>query len=355
MVGQTNKTVMIVAGGTGGHVFPGIAVANALKQQNCKVIWLGTKRGLDASLVPKQGIEFHSISMVALRGKNLLHQLTIPFRLAKSIYQALIVILKTKPDTILGMGGYVTAPAGIAAWILRKKLIIHEQNAIAGMANRYLSKIANKVLEAFPDTFTKTSSVLTVGNPVRKEIVDLPAPEQRFANREGKLKVLVIGGSLGAQAINFAMPLVLSALQSKIQLRHQTGKSNFEMTRVEYEKLNLNVDVSEFIDDMADAYGWADIVICRAGALTVSELAAAGLASILIPLPIAVDDHQTANAHYLTKQQAGILVPQRELTPEKLIELLVNFHQDRPLLLLMAKAARHLAMPDAANKVTANC
>ena len=239
LMNQKTKTVMIVAGGTGGHVFPGIAVARALRAKNVDVIWLGTKHGLDAKLVPQEGIKFYQISMVAFRGKGILRLLTTPFRLIQTIIQTIKIIHKTKPDTILGMGGYVTAPAGIAAWLLRKKLVIHEQNAIAGMSNRYLGKIANVVLQAFPDTFAVSNKVLTVGNPVREAIALIPAPTQRLQSRilnttQNKLRVLILGGSLGAQAINQVMPKVFAQLHDDIEIYDQAVQATYDTTAAEY-------------------------------------------------------------------------------------------------------------------------
>lgn len=351
---SSQKTIMIVAGGTGGHVFPGIAVARGLIVKNYNVVWLGTQQGLDAKLVPAEGITFFSIPMVGLRGKGIVRLLTTPFRLIKTIFQSMALIRKIQPDAILGMGGYVTAPAGIAAWLLRKKLVIHEQNAIAGMSNRYLAKIATQVLQAFPDTFASNVKAITVGNPVRAEIAELLLPQQRMVNRSGKINVLVVGGSLGAHAINHVMPAVFEKLHDKIELHHQTGVTGYSSTQAAYATKNLQPTVLEFIKDMAAEYAWADIVICRAGALTVSELAAAGIGSILIPLPIAVDDHQTANAKYLTNHNAGILLAQKQLSAEKLIELLNQFYDDRNQLVTMAIAARKLAMTDAVEQVIAN-
>lgn len=345
------KTVMIVAGGTGGHVFPGIAVARELRHRGISVVWLGTKHGLDTQLVPQEGIPFYGIPMVGLRGKSLWRKLTTPLRLFKTILQSMWLMLKLKPNVVIGMGGYVTAPAGIAAWLLRKPLVIHEQNAIAGMSNRHLARLATTVLQAFPNTFPATKKAQTVGNPVRSAIAELPTPEQRLGQRSGKLQVLIVGGSLGAQAINEIMPQILAALPDQITVWHQTGKSTFDTANAEYQRLGLTAKVEPFIDDMAQAYAWADIVICRAGALTVSELAVAGVASILVPLPIAVDDHQTANAKWLANAGAAMLMPQRELTPEALTQVLLNFYQNRSQLLTMAQAAKHVAVLDAVTRV----
>jgi UDP-N-acetylglucosamine--N-acetylmuramyl-(pentapeptide) pyrophosphoryl-undecaprenol N-acetylglucosamine transferase len=345
------KKVLIVAGGTGGHVFPGIAVARVLRENHIKVSWLGTVHGLDATLVPQEGIDYYQIPMVGLRGKSLIRKLKIPFLLLKTIVQSIRLIKKIKPDVVLGMGGYVTAPAGIAARLTHTKLVIHEQNAIAGMANRYLAKIAKIVLQAFPNSFQHTVLAITVGNPVRKPIAALPDPVNRLAEHHDKLRVLVVGGSLGAQALNRAMPAVLQQLQTKITVYHQTGKATYVETLQAYQQHNLIAQVVEFIDDMAAAYQWADVVLCRAGALTVSELAAAGLASVLVPLPIAVDDHQTANARYLTDNQAGILLPQKHLTAKKLIEIFDDFYQYRDKVLTMSNNARQCAVPDAVQRV----
>lgn len=348
-------TILIVAGGTGGHVFPGLAVAEVLQKQGKRVLWLGTEQGMENHLIPARGIEFYSIPMLGMRGKGWIRKITTFARLIKTVIQTRKIILKTQTDVVLGMGGYVTAPAGLAAWFLRKKLLIHEQNAIAGLSNRLLAIFATQILQAFPKTFKSNAKVLTVGNPVRASIANLPEPPERLVQHTGKLRVLVLGGSLGAKAINIVIPEVLAALQQDITIKHQTGKVSYPQTLAAYQAKNLTVELVEFIDDMAAAYAWADIVICRSGALTISELAAVGLASILVPLPSAVDDHQTANAKYLTSQGAGILLPQCELKAETVIQLLKNFAADRNSLVSMASKARSLAMTDAAKQVADIC
>ena len=349
--------VMIMAGGTGGHVFPALAVAQHLRNLGAHVAWLGTRRGLESDVVPKAGFELHYLSIGGLRGKGMLTLLLAPFKLLLAVLQALLIVGRYRPNVVLGLGGFVTGPGGIGAWLLRKPLVIHEQNALPGMTNRWLSHIAARVLEAFPGSFPASAGALTTGNPLRAEIIALLPPQQRFAGRDGKLRLLVLGGSLGAQALNAAVPAALALLPEaeRPKVLHQAGKRHINETQKFYKNAQMAGDVVEFIADMAEAYAWADVVLCRAGALTVSELAAAGVAAILVPFPHAVDDHQTVNAGYLTEVGAAMLVQQVQLTAQHLAELLQTFSEQgvpaRARLLHLAEAARAQAKPHATELV----
>jgi len=354
--------IMIMAGGTGGHVFPALAVADELRSRGAEVFWLGTRSGMEAELVSQAGIEMEYISIAGLRGKGLLGWLLAPLRLAKAMFQSLEVIMRRRPMAILGMGGFVAGPGGLVCWLLRKPLLIHEQNAIAGLTNKLLARVASKVMQAFPNTFKKTDRVVECGNPVRQEIAALAEPEQRFANREGGLHLLVLGGSLGAQALNEILPeaLAMLPLEQRPDVWHQAGKRNIDAAQQAYNDAQVDARLEPFITDMAEAYGWADVVLCRAGALTVSELAAAGVGAMLVPFPFAVDDHQAANASYLSDNGAAMLLPQAELSAERLKEILAGFERDcrensRTELLQMASSARALAKPLAVKQVADLC
>jgi UDP-N-acetylglucosamine--N-acetylmuramyl-(pentapeptide) pyrophosphoryl-undecaprenol N-acetylglucosamine transferase len=357
---MSGARILIMAGGTGGHVFPALAVAHYLTERGHQVSWLGTQRGMEAELVPANGFEIDTISIAGLRGNGLLGWLAAPLRISRAIIQALGVMRRRRPQAVLGMGGFVTGPGGVAARLSGRPLLIHEQNAIAGLTNRLLSRIANRVLEAFPKTFSGLK-VSHTGNPVRSDIAALASPEQRFTGREGPMRLLVVGGSLGALALNEMIPQALATMpkEQRPEVHHQCGKRHFDVTSAAYEKAGVDGEVMPFIDDMAAQYEWADLVICRAGALTVSELALAGVASILVPYPYAVDDHQTANGCFLVEQGAAQLVQQRDLTAESLAEMLNGFCGDlvegRKQLLAMAGNARRLATPEATAEVAAAC
>lgn len=354
-------TVMIMAGGTGGHVFPALAVAEVFRKHGAHVEWLGTPRGIENSLVPAAKIELHHVGVEGVRGRGISGLIKAPFLIASAIFQAISIFKKVKPDVIIGFGGFASGPGGIAAKILGKPLVIHEQNAIAGTTNRFLSKIANKVLAAFDGAFSSANiHAQVVGNPVREVIANLPLPVERYEERTAKkesLHLLVLGGSLGAKAINELIPHALAKLpiNERPLVRHQSGKNHLEATIANYMQHQVNAKIDAFVDDMAAAYAWADIVICRAGALTVSELAAAGVAALLIPLPTAIDDHQTYNADVLVQAGAGIALAQRELTAEKLATLLLDQLHDRANLKHMATNARSLALPQAAENVASIC
>ena len=348
------SSFVVMAGGTGGHIFPALATAQALKDQGFDVHWIGTQGSMEAELVPKHGFDISFVSVTGVRGKGIADRLLSPFRIFASVLAAIKLLRQLKPVCVLGMGGYVTGPGGVAARIMRIPLVIHEQNAVAGMTNRLLSKIASRVLEAFPGAFGKSGNsrkVLCTGNPVRKAIVGSGDIEP-----VGPLKVLVLGGSRGALAINKLVPEALSQGKSvELDVWHQCGKGWEQQTRDDYHRLAVEGRVDAFIDDMAAAYVWADVVICRAGALTVSELANAGKAALLIPFPYAVDDHQTKNGQYLVDQGAARLYQQSELTADMLANELKLLAADRGQLINMSQAALVCARPDATERVVAQC
>ncbi|MBK1672550.1 undecaprenyldiphospho-muramoylpentapeptide beta-N-acetylglucosaminyltransferase [Ectothiorhodospira shaposhnikovii] len=352
---MSRRPILIMAGGTGGHVFPGLAVADCLRARGETVCWLGTANGLEARLVPAAGIEFHTLPVSGLRGKGATAWLLAPWRLGVALWAALGLMLRLKPRAVLGLGGFASGPGGLMAAALGHPLVIHEQNAIAGMTNRWLAGRADLVLEAFPGTFPAGRQAVAVGNPVRESIRALPEPEVRLAGREGPLRLLVVGGSLGALALNTRVPEAVARLPEvrRPLIRHQAGERTLDEARRSYARAGVEAEVTAFIDDMAEAYDWADLVICRAGALTVSELAAAGVAALLVPYPHAVDDHQRANARHLSEAGAARLVLQDELDPEALATWLESL--DRPRLLEMARQARSLARPDATHRVAEAC
>ena len=377
------RPVLIMAGGTGGHVFPALAVADELRLRGVPVVWLGTKAGIESRLVPAAGYPIEWLSIAGLRGKNNLTLLIAPFRLVVACWQALRVLLKRKPCAVLGMGGFASGPGGLMAWLMRKPLLVHEQNAIAGLTNKILSGFATTVLQAFPNVFKQAR---TTGNPVRQSICELDEPLKRFEKRSGeeqKLRVLVIGGSLGAVKLNQIIPQALAriSVENRPDVIHQTGEKNFSSAITFYEDENVaisdevnggknnknknsndssndknnTIKVKAFIDDMPGVYQWADLVICRSGAMTVFELAAAGVASVLIPYPHAVDDHQTQNALYLERAGAAIIKQQSDLTADWIAELLADFSVNREKLKEMAVAARKLAIPHSAKTIADAC
>ena len=347
-----SRSILIMAGGTGGHIFPALAVADILRAQGWRVTWLGAPLSMEADLVPRHGYEVAWIRFSGVRGKGLLRQLRLPFDLLLAMWQSAGAILRHRPDVVLGMGGYITFPGGIMAALLRRPLVIHEQNSIAGLSNKVLAHIAQKVISGFPDVLPRA---IWCGNPVRSDIAGLPDPQQRYAARSGRLNVLVVGGSLGARAINETLPQALALLPPEMRpnVLHQTGKQHYPSVKQAYQQAGVEAEVKPFMDEMARHYGNADLVICRAGALTVAELAAAGVASILIPFPFAVDDHQTRNAEFLSKHDAAVLLPQSELSVAKLARLLQELNREK--LLAMALQARDLAKAGAAAAVAAIC
>lgn len=345
------KTIVIMAGGTGGHIMPGLAVADELKRHNWRVIWMGNPDGMEARLVPAQGYEMAWVRFTALRGKGILRKLLLPLNLLRGFAQAWRELSRIQPAVVLGMGGFISFPGGMMAALKGIPLVLHEQNSIAGLANRVLAGVADRVLTGFPDALKKGR---WIGNPVRRAIAALPAPGARYDERTGRLRVLVIGGSLGAQALNETVPRALALLpeEERPEVVHQSGEKHLDALRAAYAAAGVQAHAVAFVEDMAGAYAWADLVICRAGALTIAELAAAGVASILVPFPHAVDDHQTANARFLARAGAAILLPQDELTPERLAALR---NMTRSQLREMAEKARALAMPDATATVAQIC
>ncbi|MDR1350929.1 MAG: undecaprenyldiphospho-muramoylpentapeptide beta-N-acetylglucosaminyltransferase [Zoogloeaceae bacterium] len=339
----TQKTVLIMAGGTGGHIFPALAVATALRAAGWRVCWLGNPEGMEARLAPAQNFEMVYVRFAALRGKGLARKLMLPLSLARACWRAMREMRRVRPDVVLGMGGYISFPGALVAWMLGIPVILHEQNAIAGLANRVLSFLANRVLTGFPDVLRRG---VWVGNPVRADIAQTPPPDVRLAGREGPFKLLVVGGSLGAQALNAIVPQGLALMPTGLrpQVVHQAGGQHLEALQANYAAVGVEAHCVSFIEDMAGAYAWADLVICRAGALTIAELAIVGVPAILVPFPQAVDDHQTHNARFLTLAGGGILLPQDRLTPES-VALTGNY--SRSQLLEMAKKSRALARPDA--------
>jgi len=346
-----SKTIMIMAGGTGGHIFPALAVAHKLRDAGWRVVWLGNPDGMEARLVPQHGFEMVWVKFAALRGKGLLRKLLLPINLLRGFWQAWQAIRQVQPNVVLGMGGYITFPGGMMAALLGKPLVVHEQNSVAGLANRVLAGVADKVVSGFPEVL---KGCVWAGNPVRPEIAAIAAPAERFAERTGALRLLVIGGSLGAQVLNESVPkaMALLAADQQPQIVHQAGEKHIEALQANYAAVGVQAHCVPFIEDMAGAYEWADLVICRSGALTVAELAAAGVASILVPFPHAVDDHQTGNAKFLVNVGGSFLLPQTELTPEA-IALIRNY--SRSQLLEMAEKARSLAKPDATAEVANIC
>jgi UDP-N-acetylglucosamine--N-acetylmuramyl-(pentapeptide) pyrophosphoryl-undecaprenol N-acetylglucosamine transferase len=346
------RTIMIMAGGTGGHVFPALAVAEYLREQGWRVVWLGAKTGMEATLVPKHGYDMAWVRFSGLRGKGLARALALPANLLVAFCQSARAIFAERPDVVLGMGGYISFPGGMMASLFGRPLVIHEQNSIAGLANKVLSRLADRVLQAFPDALPGAQ---LSGNPVRRDIAALAAPRARFGKRAGRLKLLVLGGSLGAQVLNETVPQALSLLPeaTRPEVTHQAGAKHIEALRAGYAAAGVKAEALAFIDDMARRYGEADVVICRAGALTVAELACAGVASILVPFPHAVDDHQTGNAKFLSACGAAVLLPQAELSADRLAGLLRGLTRER--LLDMAEKARALGKPDATETVARAC
>ncbi|EKO3956117.1 undecaprenyldiphospho-muramoylpentapeptide beta-N-acetylglucosaminyltransferase [Vibrio fluvialis] len=345
---KKTKRLMVMAGGTGGHVFPGLAVAKQLQQQGWEIRWLGTADRMEADLVPKHGIEIDFIRVKGLRGQGIARLLKAPFQIVNAILQARRHMKAWQPDAVLGMGGYVSGPGGIAAWTLGIPVILHEQNAVAGLTNQWLSKIATKVFQAFEGAF---AGVPVVGNPVRGDVVALPEPDARLAERTGPLRILVMGGSQGARILNQTVPATLALLGDGYQVRHQAGKNNQQDVQQAYAERGVHTaEVTEFIDDVAEAYAWADLLVCRSGALTVSEISAAGVAAIFVPF-MHKDRQQALNADHLVACGAAQMIEQPELTADKLAAAIAQL--DRPALLNMAQKARHAAKLDA-DKVVAD-
>lgn len=348
--------VLIMAGGTGGHVYPALAVAKVLQEQSVPVVWMGTRKGLEARVIPANDIAIEWLSITGLRGKGKLALAFAPFKLVLACLQALLILRRVKPRCVLGMGGFVSGPGGLMASVLGIPLVVHEQNAVPGLTNRKLAARANVVLQAFPDAFAESVAAQYVGNPVRQDILAINEPAQRI-RMQGALRLLVVGGSLGAQALNELVPQALAKLDADklnggaVQVRHQAGRGKRDTAAQAYRNAAVEAQVDSFIEEMAAAYEWADLVICRAGAMTIAELSAAGVASILVPYPHAVDDHQTANALFLAKEKAAVMIPQRELEVDQLAGWLAEYIQNRDNLLAMAEAAREQGMPESTRLV----
>lgn len=345
-------TLLVMAGGTGGHIFPGIAVAELLRAKGWRIVWMGNPEGMEARIVPARGYDTAWVRFGALRGKGLVPKLMLPLNLLSGFWQALRALRRVRPDVVLGMGGYITFPGGMMAALLGRPLVLHEQNSVAGLANRVLALVADRVLSGFPKALKKAS---WVGNPVRAEIAAVAPPAERFAGRSGPLRLLVVGGSLGAAVLNDTVPRALACLPAdqRPSVLHQAGEKQLEALRAAYARAGVEGDLRPFIEDMAGAYADADLVICRAGALTVAELSAVGAASLLVPFPHAVDDHQSGNARFLAEHGGAYLLPQGELSAERLAGILASI--DRQRLLQMAESARAQAKPRAAEAVAKIC
>jgi UDP-N-acetylglucosamine--N-acetylmuramyl-(pentapeptide) pyrophosphoryl-undecaprenol N-acetylglucosamine transferase len=344
------KTILIMAGGTGGHIFPGLAVAEQMRAAGWDVVWMGARGGMEERLVPKHGYRAAWIRAKAARGKGIVQKLLLPANLLYSFWESARCIRRLRPDVVLGLGGYVAFPGGMMASLWNRPLALHEQNAIPGLANRVLAQVSDKVMAGFPQALKGAE---WTGNPVRAEIAAIPAPDSRFAGRQGPLKILVVGGSLGAQALNEAMPRALALLENRPLVVHQSGEKHLDALRKHYKDAGVQGELVAFIDDMAHRYAEADLVVCRAGAVTIAELSAGGMASILVPFPHAVDDHQTANGRFLADHGAALLIQQRDLTPQSLAQMIQGL--DRSRLLDMARKARALGKPDAARVVAERC
>ena len=354
---SSRRLILIMAGGTGGHVYPALAVAHALQQQSTDIVWLGTHRGIESTVVPAANINIEWISVQGLRGKGVVTLLMAPFRLAWALLQSTSVMIRHRPAAVLGMGGFVSGPGGLAAWLTRRPLVINEQNAVAGLTNRLLARLARVVLQAFPGSFPARIQSETVGNPVRQDIAAIVDPSLRFANRSGAIRLLILGGSQGALALNRTVPKALALLspEQRPVVRHQAGQRTLQTAIDAYAGTGLEADVTPFIDDMAEAYAWADLVVCRAGALTVAEIAAVGLAAVFVPFPAAVDDHQTANARPMAEAGAAVIMNEKDMSAESLAECLADFLASRDALRDRAIKSRALAKPNALSRIADVC
>ena len=352
---MTQKCALVMAGGTGGHIFPGLAVADALRARGWRVHWLGAPASMEAQLVPPRGYPFEAIDFGGVRGKGLATLALLPLRLLRAFAQSIGVIRRVKPDVLVGLGGYITFPGGLMGVALNKPLVLHEQNSVAGMANRVLASVADRVFTAFPGVLPRARQVRWVGNPLREAFTRYPDPQARFAGRSGPLRLLVVGGSLGAQALNDVVPRALALLPvgERPIVQHQSGARQIDALRANYAAAGVQAELLPFIDDMAQALAEADLVICRAGATTVTEIAAIGAAALFVPFPHAVDDHQTTNARFLVDQGAGWLVPQSELNPEHLAKMLQNI--ERLALVERALKAKTMQKTQAVDEVVAAC
>lgn len=351
------RTVLILAGGTGGHVFPGLAVARVLREQGLKVVWVGTQRGLEARVVPEAGFPIEWITIQGLRRGSLRDLIFLPGRLLVALWQAFRIFRRHRPVVALAMGGFVAGPGGIMAWLTRTPLVVHEQNAYAGLTNRSLAFVANRVLSGFPEAFRSLPGATHVGNPVRAEILQLPIPQVRLAGRQRPLRLLVLGGSQGATVLNDVIPEAVALMDPAVRpiIHHQSGRTGAASTALVYERHKLTATVTAFIDDMAVEYAWADVVVCRAGAMTIAELCAVGIAAVLVPYPFATDDHQTANARFLADRGAAMCVSQAEFSAPRIAELLDGLARQADVGMRMAEQSRACAMPDSTERIVAVC
>jgi UDP-N-acetylglucosamine--N-acetylmuramyl-(pentapeptide) pyrophosphoryl-undecaprenol N-acetylglucosamine transferase len=354
---RKGQGVLIMAGGTGGHIFPGLAVAAELSADGLGVHWLGARGGMECEKVPAAAIPLDVVDIAGLRGKGIGRWLLMPWKLLRAVAQAFRLLGAIRPSCAISFGGYAAGPGGLAARLRGIPLLVHEQNRIPGMTNRVLARLSSRVLQAFPGSWPEKLDPVTCGNPVRKDVVELEPPATRLARREGPVRILLTGGSQGALALNRVVPAALGLLQDRIEfkIRHQAGSRWQQETVAAYRTAGVDAEVVEFIDDMAAAYGWADMVICRAGALTVSEIAAAGVAALFVPYPHAVDDHQTRNAEFLVEKGAAAMLPEAGISAEKLASTLSGMMAERDRLAAMAEIARSLAVPDSAERVAALC
>ena len=354
MMASTQRPIMVMAGGTGGHVFPALAVANYLRDQGESIVWMGTQNGIEARLVPADNFPIEWLKVQGLRGKGLLVKAMAPFKLLQACFQALQLLRKHRPKAVLGMGGFASGPGGLMAWLLGIPLIIHEQNAVTGLTNKYLSRVATLKYFAFPQAALKFCGSIVVGNPVRKDIIGLEHPSTRLKGHDNqRLNLLVVGGSLGARSLNQTLPAALSLIEQENRpaVHHQCGAKHLSDCQKRYREFQVEGEIMEFIDDMPAAYASADLVICRAGALTIAELAAAGLASILVPFPYAVDDHQFANAAFLSDAGAALVVRDEDFSADYLAQKIAHFSRHRSELVEMACRAREIAYTDATEQV----
>ena len=349
---MSQKTALIMAGGTGGHIFPGLAVAHALRERGWRVHWLGAPGSMESRIVPPQGFALETIDFSGVRGKGLKTLALLPWRLARAFWQARQVVRRVRPDVVVGLGGYISFPGGTMAWLAGVPLVLHEQNSVAGMANKVLARVASRVFTAFPGVFAQGQ---WVGNPLRAAFLQQPGPAQRFAGRSGPLRLLVVGGSLGARALNEIVPQALALIPAEQRpvVLHQSGAAQIEQLRANYSAAGVQAELTPFIDDTASAFAQADVIVCRAGASTVTELAAVGAGAIFVPFPAAVDDHQTANAQFLVQAGGGWLVQQADLTPEVLAKMLQNM--ERPALLERALNAKNMQKIQATDAVATAC
>ena len=354
---MSNQPIIIMAGGTGGHIYPALAVAKELKARSRKVIWLGTRRGLEAKIIATEGIKIEWINIEGFRGKPFITRILAPLKICFAIIRSIRVMIKHNPSVVLGMGSFVSGPGGIAAWLLRYPLIIHEQNAIPGKTNHLLAYFANVVMESFSGSFNKRFRAVNAGNPIRKDILSIQEPSKRLIDRKGPIRLLVLGGSLGALILNQKLPKILASMSkiTNLEVIHQAGEKTIDIARDEYQKYALKVKVVSYIQEMADVYNWADLVICRSGAMCVSELSAVGLPAIFIPYPSAVDNHQVANAMPLVEAGAAIIVREQEFEEKYFLKILTNWLRDRSLLIERAVKAQSFAKPHALDQITELC